>query len=204
MSDKDKPLPKPPGTPFGRKRNFGEGEKQEPLMADRMAMSMAEGKLDDFIQREIPDNDSARKLAEMMMGMTGMLPAEGFPEKSGPEKKEKPPEKKGKVKSEKKPPFMKPPEDVINAVKEADVEGLVELLKREQKKLSPESETDRPAKEKKEEKTDSADSPNPASIEKEVIVQMMKIASDNNLTLDWIFFRALKKFVQEYQKTGNL
>ncbi|MEN8263704.1 MAG: hypothetical protein ABFR82_09600 [Nitrospirota bacterium] len=201
MSDKEKPLPKPPGTPFGRKRNFEQGDKQEPLMADRMAMSMAEGKLEDFIQRELPDNDSARKLAEMMMGMTGMLPPEGFSEKSSP-KKEIPPEKRGKAKakSEEKPPSMHPPEDVINAAKEADVEGLVELLKREQKKLSPESETDTPAKEK----TDSADTPNPAAIEKEVIVQLMKIASDNNLTLDWIFFRALKKFVQDYQKTGNL
>jgi hypothetical protein len=170
-------------------------------MADRMAMSMAEGKLEDFIQRELPDNDSARKLAEMMMGMTGMLPPEGFSEKSGP-KKEKPPEKSGKAKAkpEEKPPSVQPPEDVINAVKEADVEGLVELLKREQKKLSPESETDTPAKEK----TDSADAPNPVAIEKEVIVLLMKIASDNNLTLDWIFFRALKKFVQDYQKTGSL
>ncbi len=204
MSDKEKPLPKPPGTPFGRNRNFGEGEKQEPLMADRMAMSMAEGKLEDFIQRELPDNDSARKLAEMMMGMTGMLPPEGFSGKSGPEK-EAPPEKSRKAKPDKQPPAMKPPEDVINAVKEADVEGLVELLKREQKKLSPESGTETEDKEKAEkEKADSPDAPNPASIEKEVIVQLMKIASDNNLTLDWIFFRALKKFVQEYQRTGNL
>ena len=199
MSKKEKPLPKPPGTPFGRKRNFGEGEKQEPLMADKMAMAMAEGKLENFVQQELPDNEHSRKLAEMMMGMTGMLPPEGISGKSGP-KKEKPPKKSGKAKSDGQPPSVKPPEDVINAVKEADVKGLVKLLKREHKKLSPEAETDTAAKEK----TDSADAPKPASIEKEVIVHLVKIASDNNLTLDWIFFRALKKFVQEYQETGNL
>jgi hypothetical protein len=190
MSEKEKPLPKPPGTPFGRKRNFEEGEKQESLMADKMAMAMSEGKLEDFIQRELPDNEHARKLAEMMMGMTGMLPAGSFSVKSGP--------KKGDAGG--KSPSVKPPEDVINAVKGGDVEGLVDLLKREHNKRSPGEKTDT-AKKKK---APSAAPPDKIAVEKEVIEQLLKIASDNNLTLDWVFFRALKRFVQEYQKTGNL
>ncbi len=198
MSEKEKPLPKPPGTPFGRKRNFEEGEKQESLMADKMAMAMSEGKLEDFIQREMPDNEHARKLAEMMMGMTGMLPAGSFSVKPGPKKGDA--SKKSGPSPSGKSPSVKPPEDVINAVKGGDVEGLVNLLKREHDKLSPGEKTDT-AKKKK---APSAAPPGQIAVEKEVIEQLLKIASDNNLTLDWIFFRALKKFVQDYKKTGNL
>jgi hypothetical protein len=157
-----------------------------------MAMAMSEGKLEDFIQRELPDNEHARKLAEMMMGMTGMLPPEGFGEGAS--------KKSGPAQSGGQPPPVKPPEDVINAVKGADVKGLVELLKREQKKRSP-------GKEKNtadEKKAHSSTSPDQIAVEKEVVEQLIKIASENNLSLDWIFFRALKRFVQEYQKTGNL
>ena len=198
MSDKEKPLPKPPGTPFGRKRNFEEGGKSEALMADQMAMAMSKGKLEEFIQKEMPDNEHARKLAEMMMGMTGMLPTGGFSGMSAPKKDAASP--KTAPKKSGKSSDVKPPEDVINAVKDADVSGLVELLKREQKKRSPGTETD--ATDKK--SSGPAAAPNQTAIEKEVLKQLIKIASDNNLSLDWIFFRALKRFVEEYKKTGNL
>ena len=73
MSKQEKLLPKPPNTPFGRKRHFEEDESKDPLIADEMVQAMAEGKLEEFLKKELPDNEYARKLAEMMMGMTGML-----------------------------------------------------------------------------------------------------------------------------------
>jgi len=74
MSEKERPLPKPPTTPFGRKRPFEEKEDNAPLMADRLAAAMAEGTLDEFMKQELPDNEHARTLAMMMMGMSGMMP----------------------------------------------------------------------------------------------------------------------------------
>jgi hypothetical protein len=75
-SDKEKPLPKPPTSAFGRKERPDQ-EDQTTLLADRMAAAMAEGKLDEFLKQEMPDNEYARNLATMMMGMTGMMPAGG-------------------------------------------------------------------------------------------------------------------------------
>jgi hypothetical protein len=45
--------------------------------------------------------------------------------------------------------------------------------------------------------------PHPA-IDKDVIDALIQIASDNSVTLDWIILRAIKLYVQEYQKTGRL
>jgi hypothetical protein len=202
MSSKEKPLPEPPHTPFGRKRKFEGEEKEPPLMADRMAMAMSEGKLDEFLQKEIPDNEHARKLAEMMMGMTGMMPAKGFPGKPTRAKDESP-EKPDPVQSEERSSDDQPPEDVVRAVKSGDVSALVEMLQREHEKRSPGAGTET-AREGKKGKKDDSSSASSASLEKAVIKQMMKIASENNISLDWIFFRALKRYVEEYNKTGNL
>lgn len=198
MPKKEKPLPKPPKTPFERKKPFdGEG-KQEPLMADRMAVSMSEGKLEEFMQRELPDNEHARKLAEMMMGMTGMLTPAGFSGKPEP-KKEGPSEKPEASIPEKQSSEVHPPDDVVNAVKSADVKGLMDLLRREHNKRHGDEGMAVAG-----EKHEYAHSPDQAMIEKEIIERLISIASDNNLSLDWIFFRALKRYVQEYEKTGNL
>ncbi len=186
MSEKDKPLPKPPDAPFGRKKRFENSESKPPLMADKMAMAMAKGRLDEFIKEELPDNEHARKLAEMMMGMTGMtdMMSSGKPVSDKKKSDNRPAQAKKKRSS-----VDQPPEDVVNAVKSGDVQGLTDLLKREQKKRSPNSTT--PASSQ-------------ASVEKVTIEQLIKIAADNDLSLDWIFFRALKKYVEDYQKTGNL
>lgn len=204
MSSNKKPLPKPPNTPFGRKRNFEAGDDNGGLIADKMAMAMSEGKLDEFLQREIPDNEHARKLAEMMMGMTGMMPAEGFP--GTPNQAEnKSPEKSKPEQSEERSPADQPPEEVINAVKSADVKELVDILKREHKKRSPGAGAETVQEGRKGKKEKNVSSPTPtASVEKEVVEQIIKIAADNNLSLDWIMLRALKRYVEEYQKTGNL
>lgn len=198
MSKEEKPLPKPPNTPFGRKRNFGEEEDRGSLMADRMAMAMSEGKLEEFLQKELPDNENARKLAEMVMGMTGMMPSgfSGIPS----QKKEDPSEQTGTEQAEEKPSGVRPPEDIVDAVKSADVGSLVELLKREHKKRMPEGAEKRVVKEQ--EKADSSEPT--AALEKEILEELLKIAYSNDLSLDWIFFRALKRYVDEYKKTGNL
>jgi len=44
----------------------------------------------------------------------------------------------------------------------------------------------------------------PSGIEKEVLDELIKIASANSVTLDWLIMRALKVYMQEYQKTGKL
>lgn len=199
MPKKEKPLPKPPSTPFGRKRSFEDNENRDPLMADRMAMAMSQGKLDEFLRKELPDNEHARKLAEMMMGMSGMMPAGGLSGDPAPETEEfsKGPasEEQGERSSD-----TQPPEDIVTAVQAGDLQGLMGLLAREHIKRTGSSITDTPH----EEKNSTAPSSAGPAVDKEVIDQLMKIATDNDLSLDWLFFRALKRYVEEYKKTGNL
>lgn len=176
MSEKEKPLPKPPTTPFGRKRRFEEKEEDVPLMADQMAAAMAEGRLEEFLQQELPDNEYARALARMMMGMTGMLSSEDIPSASTP--------------------ISQPPEDVLKAAETGNMKGLIELLEREHKKRM--SEASAPEEEQIDRSTDLT------SIEKVTIEELMKIASENNLAIDWLVLRALRLYIDEYQKTGRL
>ncbi len=198
MSKKDKPLPKPPSTPFGRKRAFQGDENNEPMMADKMAMAMSAGKLDEFLEKELPDNEHARKLAEMMMGMTGMMPAGGV---SGiPAIKKDPPGKTGPLEQCEQSPSIQLPQDMLNAVQSGDVRSVMEVLAREHAKRTgaPVADIDHGKK-----STD-VHSPDVPVIDKDVIDELIKIASDNNTSIDWLFFRALKRYVEEYKKTGNL
>ncbi len=190
MSDKEKHLPKPPASPFGRKRRPEQAEDQAPLMADRIALAAAEGKLEEFVKSEIPDSDQARKLVSMMMGMTGMAPMEA-PRPCGEEKPS--PEPLSDASS------VMPPEDVVEAVRAGDVRGLMGLLEREQRRRSPEAEAagdmqdpaDRPAEGK-------------TLVEKETIDLLIKIASENDVSPDWIILRALRLYIREYERTGRL
>jgi len=189
MPKKEKPLPKPPSTPFGKKRPF-ENEKQEQLIADEMAAAMAEGKIDEFLKNNMPDNEHARKLAEMMMGMTGMMPESftGSPSsgKEGP--------------SDEKSPEVKPAEDIVNAVQAGDLQGIMGLLAKEHARRTGSSITEVTHEAEKSVTPSSAE----PAVDREIIDQLIKIASDNNISLDWLFFRALKRYVEEYKKTGNL
>lgn len=193
MSEKEKPLPMPPTSPFGLKKRLEESEENTPLMADQMAAAMAEGKLEEFLQHEMPDNEYARTLAMMMMGMTGILPPECLP--SAPEKKDTP---SHVSKETELPSGALPPQDVLNAVQAGDVKNLIELLEREHKKRMPDAEIN-PIEGKK-----VNHSPELTGTEKETIDSLMKIASENNLAVDWIILRALKTYIQEYQKSGRL
>lgn len=198
MSKKEKPLPKPPKTPFGRKKRFEDHEEDAPLLADQMSMAMAKGKLEEFMQEEMPDNEHAKKLAEMMMQMSGMAPQSSLKSKV---KKEETPTGKStgkKGKSEEKEAPAVPPEDIMKAVQGGNVNDLIGLLKREHEKQHPDSGSKAP-------ETAKPDHPGGLSEEeKKVLDQLVNIASENRVSMDWLTLRALKLYVQEYKKTGKL
>jgi predicted amidohydrolase YtcJ len=201
MSQNEKPLPKPPSTPFTRKRAGQHNEEQEPLTADRMAQAMAEGKLDEFLQKEMPDNEAARKMATMMMGMTGMMPM-GGPAMAPPSPAQQQPTSSPEMNaSEQIAPPGDVPEDVRRAIESGDVKGLKDLLRREYLKRTPGATFDT---------SEEAVAPPPPqasgmpTIDKELIDAMIQIAKDNSVTMDWMILRAIKVYVEEYRKTGKL
>jgi hypothetical protein len=199
MSDKEKPLPKPPNKAFGRKNNFESQEEPASLLADRMAAAAAEGKLDDFLKQEMPDNEYARNLASMMMGMTGMMPGSmtGMSMNPGPEKMEELSGAAGDI------PPNEVPEDVKSAIMGGDLQGLMGLLRREYQKRNPEAAAETQAESPPPPQQTSPSLHQP-TIDKEIIEALVGIASENSVTPDWIILRAVKLYVQEYQKTGKL
>ncbi len=198
MSKKEKPLPKPPKTPFGRKKRFEDHEDEAPLLVDQMAMAMAKGKLEEFMQEEMPDNEHAKQLAGMMMQMSGMAPQSSL--KSEVKREETPTgkssDKKGKSEEEETPAI--PPEDIMQAAQGGDVNDLIGLLKREHEKRHPDSGS------KAQEAAKLPPAGGLSEEEKKVIDQLVNIASENRVSLDWITLRAIKLYVREYQKTGKL
>ena len=137
MSKKERDLPKPGKTPFSRNRPENEGQ-DDLLMADRMAMAAAEGKLDEYLEQEIPEGEYAKKLAMMMMGMTGILPQEaGLHEDEHTKSSLSEAAETGQAQEGEAAPAV--PEDVVNAVQAGDVEKLKELLAREKQRRTPDS-----------------------------------------------------------------
>jgi len=193
MSNKENPLPQPPASPFGRRSLEQRGEG--PLMADEIARAAAEGRLREFIDREMPDNEYARELVSMMIGMTGMMLPQGL--QPGQVKEEKTRDSSAETgSSERLTSHVQPPEDIVKAAGEGDVKELMGLLEREQKKRSGFSQETAAAEVPGDSKT--------AALEKETIDRLIRIASENDLTLDWIILRALTLYIQEYQRTGRL
>lgn len=190
MSRKEKSLPIPPNRPFGRKRNGEREEEQASLLSDRMAAAAAEGKLEEFLEKEMPDNEYARNLAKMMMGMTGMMPAAGV------EMKQPSASRRGSAGPAAS--FHEIPEDVQKAIQGGDVKGLMDMLRREHQKRTP------GAEEGPVEEAPTAHSADQPTIDKEIIDALIKIALDNGVTLDWIILRAIRVYVEEYRKTGKL
>lgn len=198
MPENDKPLPKPPKTPFGKKRmSEEEREAQPPLMADQMAMAAATGNLDEFMQQNIPDNEHARKLAMMMMGMTGMMPPGAFPG-AGTEPMQSSPVPLQKEQAADTAQTAEVPEDVRQAIMSGNMEELKGLLMREHARRTGSTIEEVPPVQ------EAGFNTAPSGIEKEVLDEMIKIASANSVTLDWLIMRALKVFIQEFQKTGKL
>ena len=201
MSDKEKSLPKPPNKAFGNKKRFEEENDQSTLIADRMAAAMAEGKLDEFIKQEMPDNEYARNLTSMMMGMTGMLPMGGGPAASpAPEHQPAALETTGAGPDEQISPATEVPEDLKKAIESGDVKGLKDILRREYLKRTPGAD---PGMGEEAARPQPQSSGMPA-IDKELIDAMIQIARDNSVTMDWMILRAIKVYVDEYRKTGKL
>jgi len=202
MADKDKALPTPPNRPFGTRKRFEEENDQSTLFADRMAAAMAEGRFDEFVKQELPDNEYARNLTSMMMGMTGMLPMGGGPAASSPPREQKPAQldATGTGFEELVSLATDVPEDVRKAIENGDVKGLKEILQREYLKRTPGAE---PVI-SEEAAQPQSQAPGLPVIDKELIDAMIQIAKDNSVTMDWIILRAIKVYVDEYRKTGKL
>ena len=197
MSKKERELPKPGKTPFSRKRPENEGQ-DDLLMADQMAIAAAEGKLNEYLEQEIPEGEYAKKLTMMMMGITGILPEEGgLP--ADEEALSCPSEAAEKDQMQEGEAVPAVPEDVVNAIQAGNVEKLKELLAREKQRRTPGS------------VEESGEAPNPeqcqpatSMIEKDMLDTLMKVAFENKLSVDWLMARALKLYLEEYQKTGRL
>jgi hypothetical protein len=200
MTKKDKPLPKPPNSAFGKKNRFEQPDEQSALLADRMAGAMAEGKLDEFIKQEMPDNEYARSLASMMMGMTGMLPMNGAPTAQPPVEQQ--PQSSESVPAEQVLPTAAVPkevlEDVRKAIGDGDVKRLMKLLQQEHNKRTPGSDPGAA------EELIAPPPPDQPAIDKDQVDALLQIAKDNSVSVDWLILRAIKVYVQEYQKTGKL
>ncbi len=197
MAEQDKALPKPPNKAFGSKKRFEEEGDQSTLIADRIAAAMAEGKLDEFIKQELPDNEYARSLVSMMMGMTGMMPTGGG---AAPEQQPAASKKSGTAPEERISPATEVPEDMRKAVESGDVKGLKDILQREYLKRTPGA---GPGMSEEAAPPEPQASGMPA-IDKDVIDAMIQIAKDNSVTMDWMILRAIKVYVDEYRKTGKL
>ena len=195
MSKKERVLPTPGKTPFRRKKHEDQGQ-DDLLMADKMAMAAAEGKLDEYLKQEMPEGEYPKKLAMMMMGMTGVLPNEGgLPVDGESLSSSSGPAEAGQAQEGGEAPAV--PEDVVNAVQSGNVEKLKELLAREQQSRGPEAvEMGKEALK--------AGEPQPSMLEKDMLDALMKIAFENKLSIDWLMARALKLYLEEYQKTGRL
>ncbi len=197
---KNKPLPTPPTVPFGRRKPFEESKGHESLTADRMAAAIAEGKLDEFFKQEIPDNEYARNLATMMLGMTGMMPGtgglQGTPAASDSQQAPSP---EGEM-SGRGVTAGNVPEDIQSATQSGDVQGVIDMLRREHLKRTPGANEEIP-------KTATRESVKPQDrpiFDKETIDALISIAKENDVTLDWIILRAIKVFVREYANSGRL
>ncbi|MBZ0155199.1 MAG: hypothetical protein K8I29_03170 [Alphaproteobacteria bacterium] len=213
MSREEKPLPKPPSTPFGRKKQFGGPENENTLLSDRLAMAMAEGKLEEYMQQEMPDNEYARTLTMMMMGMTGMtgnmsgiagmMPGGLF---TAPPKAETEPgaSKGSEQKGEEKEPALQLPDDLINAVQAGEVKEVMDLLRREHCKMHPDAEPVPPAEPVPSSPASGSNLTRQPSVEMEVVDTLAGIAEENGVSVDWLILRALKMYVKEYKETGRL
>jgi len=216
MTESDRPLPTPPRSRFGRDSQE-EAAPGSGMISDRMALAAAEGRLEEFLQHEIPEGDHARNLAMMMMGMSGMMPMEtptGLPPAGTPPDPA--------LAAPDAQPTVSPevPPEVLAAIQQGDVANLMGILRAEHAKRSgagagsnaPPAPADhaasRPAGSSPVPSADSA-GPAPAGegragIDAAIIDELIRVSADNDITVDWLMLRAVKLYVLEYRKTGRL
>jgi len=207
MPKDDRPLPKPPQTPFGRK-GAQSSHVEEDLVADKMSVAMAKGKLDSFIESEFNGNENATKLASMMMGMTGM--GQGFappsaarpPEASEPENSGSDEEIKG----------IAPSEEIMKATMSGDVKKLTALLKEAAAGMGGGSAKNSPhiisegagAQESASDNDAQQAGTSDGYMEKQQLEKLIRMASENSVSVDWLINRAIKLYLQDYKNTGRM
>lgn len=189
MPKKKKQLPEPPGGPFSRRRPFSGTDSPE--TSDRLTAALAEGRLEEFMEKEFGDVPHAKDLAMMMLGATGMMPAGAT---SKVEKKKtsgkKPAARTSKRSSEKSPEAS---EEVLKAAGEGDVKKLGNLLSQELRKRSGGGEA-----------TQKEESTRETYIDKADIDTLLQVAAENNVPVDWVLARAIKLYARDYRTTGRI
>ncbi|UCE79511.1 MAG: hypothetical protein JSV13_02450 [Nitrospiraceae bacterium] len=196
MTKKDRPLPKPPKTPFGTKKFFEEHKSDNALMFDRMARALVDGTMNEFIQQELPDSLYGRKLTELMMGLMGMMPIHGLNDDSKDQKGMSVTDRTAGGETE--PHSHEPPEDVQRAVQSGDVKLLMELLHREHKKRMPDT-TSELSLDKDDHRSQEhlADNRN-------LLDHMIAIAAEHGVSQEWLLMRAMRLYIDAYNRTGRL
>ena len=206
MPKKEHPLPRPPKKRGGHA--FTENPETGGLIFDKLQEAVAEGKVEEFMKENMPEGQYARKLTEMMMGMSGVPFAGKAETGAGAEPaiprlvENIPGIKDGEAES----PMMKVPSDVLQAAMEGNLNTLKDLLKREHEGFLS---GPQPGKKKgggvgQEEQKESLEEKNGSLVEKEIIDSLFEIAVDNNLDMDWLIRRALKLYIKKYRETGQL
>jgi hypothetical protein len=191
MKKKERALPRTPKTPFGRQRPAQEPSEGKPLLADKLAEAAALGSLEGFIDQELPDSEYARSLANMMLGMTGMLPQAAA---------SSPPPSEGLSREQAEEQAQKASAGVREAAQAGDVRGLIEMLRQEHLKRSGGGTG--PADEIPAQTTSVSDGL--TSLEREVLDQIIALAREHKVSPDWIILRSLKLYIEEYRRTGRL
>jgi len=208
MTESDRPLPTPPRSRFGRDSQEEAGPASG-MISDRMALAAAEGRLEEFLQHEIPEGDHARNLAMMMMGMSGMMPME-IP--AGPHQAVSPHSPAPPAPDAQTTDSSEVPPEVLAAIQQGDVANLMGILRAEHvKRAAPGAAADEPPRVPA--ALSAAGPPVPsavpsaaarADIDTAIIDELIRISSDNGVTVDWLMLRAMKLYVEKYRKTGRL
>ncbi|MHB8836764.1 MAG: hypothetical protein ACYC9Y_13830 [Candidatus Methylomirabilia bacterium] len=211
MSESDRPLPTPPRSRFGRDSREEAGAAPG-MISDRMALAAAEGRLEEFLQHEIPEGEAARNLAMMMMGMSGMMPTESppWPPPSVSPHSPAPPADEAQTAG-----APEVPPGVLAAIELGDVAGLMGILRAEHAKRSPGAASGEAPQASAAPSAAGSSVPSPAppaaqtgagpaGIDAAIIEELIRISADNDVTVDWLMLRAVKLYVAEYLKTGRL
>lgn len=195
MSHKDRPLPTPPRKRFGG--GAREADDAAPLTADRMAQAAAEGRLEEFLRQEIPAGDHAQDLARLMMGMSGMAAADVAPRPAPDPDRQNAGTHEG--------PAPQPPPEVVRAAGDGDVAELTRLLQAEHARRNPAAAAGaQPPSPAEPSGPPPAAGPGRAGIDAALVDELIRIAADADVTVDWLMLRAVRLYVEEYRRTGRL
>jgi len=157
------------------------------------------GKLEEFMETEFEGNEHARRLASMMMGMTGINPSVGTRRATGSSEEAQTGSAEGP-----------PPEDVVQAAQAGDVGRLMSMLAREHEKRtgtqvgtaagSAKPKTSRKKGAKKEPAAEEA----APGFDRDTLDTLVSISRENGVSIDWLIARAIKLYIRDYKTTGRI